>query len=143
MGLRDLNELPGRQRISAYIWLAWIGSSLLGLLTVGKIISPPIWVLVSWGVFGLVYEIVATQIGHLTLSMVMQAVDDLAPDGVRWWQSYRGLANGLAALMSLQYGFLVSYHDGDWFALWPLGLVVALTLFWWNHPHWTKPEKFG
>lgn len=143
MGLSDLAGLPRRQQISAYIWLAWIGSSLLGLLTVGKVIRPPMWILVSWGVFGFLYEVVASKIGHLTLSKVMQAIDDLAPQGVRWFQSYRGLANGLCALMSLNYGFIVSHQDGNWFALWPLGAVVAATLFLWNHPHWTKPEKFG
>lgn len=143
MGLSDLEVLPKAQRISAYIWLAWIGSSLMGLLTIGKIISPPIEILVAWGISGFIYETVATRIGHLTLSMVMQKIDDLAPPGVRWWQSYRGLANFLCATMSVQYGFLVSWWEGEPWVNWPIGLCVTLALFWWNHPHWTKPEKFG
>lgn len=74
-----------------------------------------------------------------TLSEFMQVLGRRAPSGTPWWRSWRMLVVGLAALISLEAGY-VAAHPWGWL---PVGLIVTTTVLLWNVYHWLRPEKYG
>lgn len=72
------------------------------------------------------------------LSPIMQALARRASNEAAVWQGFRALVAGIAALISLECGYVVSVLWG-W---WPVGSIVAGTLFLWLLFHWVYPEKY-
>lgn len=133
----DPKKLSRTQKISVASWMVLLAS------TVGVAVIPTdIWVTRGLLLAMFLSELAAGPLtNHVTLSPIMQYIDDRSPQDGRWWSilfGYRGMVLWYSVFLV---GLLVWASWGV--VPWYVQAAGGAILFAMTGPHWLWPERYG
>lgn len=133
-----------------FLWGAWIASFLGWLLWAPQFTDHFVVLLGLRALFTifLPLEIIGSVVQNIhmsrgekewatTLSQFMQRLHQGAEPGTAWWKSWNALVSGFTLVVAYAAGLAFGEISPV------LGVLAALTIFWWNIYHWINSEKHG